>query len=215
MIRVALADDESAVRTAFHTLLDSAPDIVVVGEAGDGYAAVALADRLRPDVIVMDVRMPRMDGIEATRRLMGGAARPRVLVLTMFAHDEYVFAALRAGASGFLLKDATRDQLHQAVRTVAAGDALLAPSATRALIAEFVRRDRATRLPDSELSALTAREREVFDLVAAGRSNAEIAADLWIGVETVKTHVARILGKLGLRDRVQLVVLAHRLGIRD
>ncbi len=215
MIRVLVVDDEPRVRAGFRTLLASAPDIEVVGEGGDGLAAVAGAARLRPDVVVMDVRMPRMDGIEATRRVVAAPEPPRVLVLTMFEFDDYVFAALRAGASGYLLKDVTRDELVRGVRTVASGEALLAPAATRALIADFVRRDRAAggaaRPATDPLAALTAREREVFGLVAAGRTNAEIAGDLWIGVETVKTHVSRILAKLGLRDRVQIVVLAHQL----
>jgi len=187
----------------------------VVGTAEDGRRAVELAGRLRPDVVLMDVRMPVMDGLAATRRLLAGPAvpAPRVLVLTTFDLDEYVYEALRAGASGFLLKDASAADLVAAVRVVAAGDALLAPSVTRRLIADFARQGAPERPRPERLELLTARETEVLTLVARGRSNAEISADLYLSGETVKTHVSRILAKLGLRDRVQAVVLAYECGL--
>jgi len=202
------------VRTGFRVVLESEPDLEVVGEAGDGAEGVELAKRLRPDVVLMDIRMPVIDGIEATRRIrdLDGLQRPRVLVLTTFDLDEHVYAALRAGASGFLLKDVRAAQLVDAVRTVAAGDALIAPSVTKRLVAEFAARP-AEPDPPAELADLTARELEVLELVARGLSNSEIAAHLVVGEATVKTHVTRILTKLGLRDRVQAVVLAYESGI--
>ncbi len=214
-IRVVVADDQPVVRAGFHTILDAQPDIEVVGEAGDGADAVAMAGRLAPDVVLMDIRMPRMDGLVATRVLAGpGVAHPlRVLVLTTFDLDEYVYGALRAGASGFLLKDAGRDELVSAVRVVARGDALLAPSVTRRLIEEFARRPVAGRPALAQIDTLTAREREVMQLVARGRSNAEIAAELYVGDATVKSHVAHLLMKLDLRDRLQVVIFAYENGL--
>ncbi len=214
-IRVVVADDQPVVRAGFHTILDAQPDIEVVGEAGDGVDAVAMAGRLAPDVVLMDIRMPRMDGLVATRVLAGpDVAHPlRVLVLTTFDLDEYVYGALRAGASGFLLKDAGRDELVSAVRVVARGDALLAPSVTRRLIEEFARRPVADRPALAQIDTLTAREREVMELVARGRSNAEIAAELYVGDATVKSHVAHLLMKLGLRDRLQAVIFAYENGL--
>jgi len=210
--RLLLADDQELVRTGFRLILSAEPDLEVVGEAGDGAAAVEAARRLAPDVVLMDVRMPGVDGIEATRRLGGiGPRPPRVLMLTTFDLDEYVYDALRAGASGFLLKDAPAAQLVEAIRIVAAGDALLAPSITRRLIAEFVRRPLAADEP--ALAELTAREREVLVLIANGLSNQEIAAQLYLSEATVKTHVKRVLAKLGVRDRVQAVVFAYRCGL--
>jgi DNA-binding NarL/FixJ family response regulator len=210
--RLLLADDQELVRTGFRLILSSEPDLEVVGEAGDGAAAVDAARRLLPDVVLMDVRMPGVDGIEATRRLGRiGARAPKVLMLTTFDLDEYVYDALRAGASGFLLKDAPAAQLVDAIRVVAAGDALLAPSITRRLIAEFARRPVAADEP--ALQELTAREREVLVLIAEGLANAEIAARLYLSEATVKTHVKRVLAKLRLRDRVQAVVFAYRCGL--
>jgi DNA-binding NarL/FixJ family response regulator len=213
-IRVLIADDQQLVRTGFRMILDSEPDIEVVGEAADGLQAVSAARELCPDVVLMDIRMPDLDGIEATRRLMAhGRPQPtRVLILTTFDLDEYVFDALRAGASGFLLKDTPAGQLSAAVRMIAAGDALLAPTITRRLIEEFTATSRALPPPPG-LDELTARELDVFRLVAKGLSNAEIAAQLVIAETTVKTHVARVLMKLGLRDRVQAVVLAYEAGL--
>jgi len=214
-IRVLVADDQPVVRAGFHTILDAQPDIEVTGEAGDGVEAVAAARRLRPDVVLMDIRMPRMDGLEATRQLAGpGVADPfRILVLTTFDLDEYVYAALRAGASGFLLKDVGRQELVAAVHVVARGDALLAPSVTRRLIEEFARRPVADRSGLARLDTLTARERDVMELVARGRTNAEIAAELYVGDATVKSHVAHLLMKLGLRDRLQAVIFAYENGL--
>jgi DNA-binding NarL/FixJ family response regulator len=211
-IKLLLADDQELVRTGFRLILNAEPDLDVAGEAGDGSQAVNEAARLRPDVVLMDVRMPGVDGIEATRRLGKLTPNPpRVLMLTTFDLDQYVYDALRAGASGFLLKDAPAAQLVDAIRVVAAGDALLAPTVTRRMIAEFARRP----LPADEpaLAELTGRELEVLKLVARGRSNAEIAKQLYIGDATVKTHVKRVLAKLNLRDRVQAVVLAYETGI--
>jgi DNA-binding NarL/FixJ family response regulator len=210
--RLLLVDDQELVRTGFRLILNAEADLDVVGEAGDGAEAVEAARRLSPDVVLMDVRMPGVDGIEATRRLgrLGGRA-PRVLMLTTFDLDEYVYDALRAGASGFLLKDAPAAQLVDAIRIVAAGDALLAPSVTRRLIAEFVRRPLPADAP--ALQQLTGRELEVLKLIAAGLANKEIAAELFVSEATVKTHVKRVLAKLDLRDRVQAVVLAYRCGL--
>ena len=212
--RVLIADDQALVRTGFRMILDAEPDIEVVGEAENGGEAVTLARSLQPDVVLMDIRMPEMDGIEATRRVVapGDGAAPRVLMLTTFDLDEYVYEALRAGASGFLLKDVPAEQLAAGVRMVAAGDALLAPSITRRLIEEFVAAP-AAAAPPPGLDELTPRELEVFKLVARGLSNAEIAEQLIVGETTVKTHVTRLLMKLGLRDRVQAVVLAYEFGV--
>ena len=214
-IRVVLADDQPIVRAGFQTILDAQPDIDVVGEAADGVEAVAVVERLRPDVVVMDIRMPNLDGISATRRIFERDSRgaTKVLVLTTFDLDDYVYEALRAGASGYLLKDATRDELVAAVKTVAKGDALLAPSVTRHLIAEFVRRPEPAARDVADLDRLTPREREVLEQLARGRSNAEIAQDLFVGEATVKSHVAHLLSKLQLRDRIQAVILAYEVGI--
>lgn len=216
MIRVLVVDDQPVVRTGFATILGTQPDLEVVGEAGDGREGVEEARRLRPDVVLMDIRMPVLDGIGATRQLAGSdVADPvRVLVLTTFDLDEYVYDALRAGASGFLLKDVTRDELVRAVRVVAAGDALLAPGVTRRLISEFAQL-RPEPDPDggAALASLTPREHEVLVLLARGLSNAEIAAELIVGEATVKSHVAHVLLKLGRRDRVQAVICAYELGV--
>ena len=213
MIRVLIADDQAMVRQGFGALLAAQPDLLVVGDAPDGAAAVAAARRLDPDVVLMDVRMPVMDGLEATRRLLTPGAAVRVLILTTFDLDDYVYEALRAGASGFLLKDAPAADLVHAVRVVAAGEALLAPSVTRRLIAEFAARPRTRQPRPTALTALTPRETEVLRLIARGRSNQEIAADLVVAEQTVKTHVGRILAKLGLRDRAQAVVFAYESGL--
>jgi DNA-binding NarL/FixJ family response regulator len=212
-IRVLLADDQAMVRTGFAMILNAQPDIEIVGEADDGERAIALAARLDPDVIVMDIRMPRLDGVSATRAVLArGQDVPRVLVVTTFDIDQYVFEALRAGASGFLLKNAPPEELVRAVRVVAAGDSLLAPKVTRRVIEAFCLRP-STPSPPTQLDELTSREREVLGLVARGLSNAEIAEHLVVGHGTVKTHVARILMKLDLRDRVQAVVLAYESGL--
>jgi DNA-binding NarL/FixJ family response regulator len=212
VIRVAIADDQALVRTGFRVILDAEPDLEVVGEAGDGRETVELVQARRPDVVLMDIRMPNLDGIEATRRLAALTQPPRVLVLTTFDLDEYVYEALRAGASGFLLKDAGADELLHAVRVVAAGDALLSPSITRRLIADYARRPPPSEQP-AALAELTPRELDVLRLVARGLSNAEIARQLVVGDATVKTHVARIFQKLDLHDRAQAVVLAYESGL--
>ncbi|MEU6992843.1 response regulator transcription factor [Streptomyces sp. NPDC046465] len=213
-IRVLIADDQIMVRQGFSVLLDAEPDIEVTGQAVDGADAVAQVAELAPDVVLMDIRMPELSGIEATRRITAAQPDVRVLVLTTFDLDEYVYEALRAGASGFLLKDASAHQLAEAVRVVAAGDALLAPGITRRLIAEFSRMDGAPRGPlRSRVGELTERETEVLALIARGLSNAEIAARLVVAEQTVKTHVGRILVKLGLRDRTQAAVFAYESGV--
>ncbi|WP_067483324.1 response regulator [Actinomadura hibisca] len=210
-IGVVVVDDLEVVRAGFAALLDTQPDLTVTGTAADGAEAVRVCGERRPDVVLMDVRMPVMDGIEATRRITRAPDAPRVLMLTTFDLDEHVYDALVAGASGFLLKDATAERLFDAVRVVAAGEALLAPSVTRRLVGEFARLR--PRPPSPELEALTPRETDVLRLVAEGLTNAEIAARLVVGEETVKTHVSRLLRKLGLRDRVQAVVTAYESGL--
>ncbi|MFE1174039.1 response regulator [Streptomyces sp. NPDC058773] len=214
-IRVLIADDQMMVRQGFTVLLNAEPDIEVVGQAVDGLDAVAQVGQLAPDVVLMDVRMPRLGGIEATRRLTGpDGSTVKVLVLTTFDLDEYVYEALRAGASGFLLKDASADELAHAVRVVAAGDALLAPNVTKRLIAEFSRVTSSPRTPLKErVGALTERETEVLSLVAQGLTNGEIAERLVLAEQTVKSHVGRILHKLGLRDRTQATVFAYETGL--
>ncbi len=212
-IRVLICDDQALVRAGFRAILEAQSDVEVVGEAENGAEAVALAERRSPDVILMDIRMPVLDGVEATRRLVSAGSPARILVLTTFDLDEYVHAAIRAGASGFLLKDVTPAKLLEAIRVVAAGDALLAPSVTRRLLARF-----ASTLPQQDhtsatLAALTARETEVLQLLAGGLSNAEIAAELVLSEATVKTHISSLLRKLGLRDRVQAVILAYEAGL--
>jgi len=214
-IRVAIVDDQAMVRAGFTSLLDAEPDIEVVGAAADGEAAVELVCRLKPDVTLMDIRMPLLDGISATRRLVEAGVETKVLVLTTFDLDQYVFDALRAGASGFLLKDATAEELASAIRVVAAGDSLLSPGVTRRVIDAFVRRaptsPRATG--DPRLSSLTPRELEVLGLIARGLSNLDIAERLYVSEGTTKTHVSNLLAKLGLRDRVQAVVFAYEAGV--
>lgn len=214
-IRIVVADDHQVVRAGFAALLDTQPDFAVVGTACDGAEAVALGRELHPDVMLMDVRMPGTDGIEATRQLEAGEpGNPRVLILTTFDLDDYVFEALRAGASGFLLKDVTAERLFDAVRVVAGGEALLAPAVTRRLISEFARiRRSAPTAPEPALAALTPRETEVLRLVAEGLSNHQIAGRLVVTEETVKTHVSRVLHKLGLRDRTQAVIAAYESGL--
>jgi DNA-binding NarL/FixJ family response regulator len=214
-IKVLLCDDQALVRSGFRMILEARPDLQVVGEAADGLQAVELGRRLAPDVILMDVRMPNLDGVEATHRLVEGGAGARILILTTYDLDQYVHQAIRAGASGFLLKDVQPAQLVEAIRVVAAGDALLAPSVTRRLLERFA------TLPDPDrdsgpppaLQALTERELEVLRLLASGRSNAELAERLFLSEATVKTHVSSILRKLGLRDRVQAVILAYDAGL--
>jgi DNA-binding NarL/FixJ family response regulator len=214
-LAVLIVDDQALVRAGFRMILEAEEDMDVVGEAADGREAVAEARRLRPDVVLMDVRMPEVDGIEATRRLLGGnGAAVRIVMLTTFDMDEYVYDALRAGASGFLLKDVPPEQLVDGIRAVARGDALLAPSVTRRVIEEFVRRPPASvRTLAPQLEGLTARELEVLKLIARGLSNAEIATELFVSETTVKTHVAHVLMKLDLRDRVQAVVAAYESGL--
>jgi len=213
--RVLLADDQALVRAGFRVLLQSEADMQVVGEAADGDEAVRLARQVHPDVVLMDVRMPRVDGLEATRRIAGDPqlGGTRVLILTTFEIDEYVFDAIRAGASGFLLKDCEPTELLQAVRVVAAGEALLAPSVTRTLIAAFAAQPRRAQAPPAALAALTEREREVVALVAGGLSNDEIAEQLVITPATAKTHVSRAMAKVDARDRAQLVVVAYETGL--
>jgi DNA-binding NarL/FixJ family response regulator len=212
-IRVLVVDDQALIRSGFRLILDAEDDITVVGEAGDGEVAITEADRLKPDVVLMDVRMPRLDGVEATRRL-AAIGETRVLILTTFDLDEYLFEAVRAGASGFLLKDVPPDDLVAAVRAVARGEALIEPRMTRRLLAEFARQPRtvAGRTPDA-LKELTPREMEVFQAMARGLSNAEIGESLYISETTVKSHVGHILMKLNLRDRIQAVVLAYESGL--
>ena len=216
-VRVLLVDDQQLIRAGFRMILDAEEGIEVVGECADGTQAVDSVRRLKPDVVLMDIRMPEMDGIEATRLIAGGDGdgddKPRVLMLTTFDLDEYVYDALRAGASGFLLKDVPAEQLVEGIRVVADGDALLAPSVTKRLIQEFSRTAATQRSAPAALDELTPRELEVFKLIARGMSNAEIAAELVVSETTVKTHVARVLMKLGIRDRVQAVVLAYESGV--
>jgi DNA-binding NarL/FixJ family response regulator len=211
-IRVLVVDDQSMVRAGFRMLLSGEEDIDVVAEASNGLEAVEKAERFHPDVILMDIRMPELDGLEATRRILLTDNGARILVLTTFNLDEYVYEALRAGASGFVLKDDPPEQLIAAVRTVAAGDALLSPTVTRRVIKQFTRTPRPPA-PPKELEELSEREREVFRLIARGLSNSEIGNELYIGETTVKTHITHILQKLGLRDRVQAVVLAYQTGV--
>jgi DNA-binding NarL/FixJ family response regulator len=218
--RIVVADDHEVVRTGFAALLETQPDFAVVGTAADGVSAIEVCRRVAPDVVLMDVRMPGMDGIEATRGIVRAApsetprtAGPRILILTTFDLDEYVYDALTAGASGFLLKDVTAERLFDAVRVIAAGDALLAPGVTRRLISEFATLHRKSGATPAALSTLTSRETQVLRLVAEGLSNSEIALRLIVTEETVKTHVSRMLGKLGLRDRTQAVVTAYETGL--
>ncbi|MEU7798878.1 response regulator transcription factor [Micromonospora arborensis] len=215
MIRVVVADDQILVRGGLRALLERADDIEVVGEAGDGAEAIALTRAHRPDVVLMDIRMPGTDGLTATRRILADDRLPgvRVLMLTTFELDEYVYSALHAGASGFLLKDIEPEELRQAVRTVARGDAMLAPAVTRRLIAAFVGRSAGPAVPAASLAALTQREREVITLVAAGLSNGEIGVRLTMSPATAKTHINRAMAKLGARDRAQLVVFAYQSGL--
>ena len=213
-IRVMLVDDQRLVRSGFAMLVESQPDMHVVAEAADGVEAVEALRRTPADVVLMDVRMPRLDGVEATRRIVAAdPGGPRIIVLTTFDLDEYAFAALQAGASGFLLKDALPEELLRAIRTVHAGDAVVAPSTTQRLIARYVRRGTAAELPTAGVESLTEREREVWLAIARGLTNGEIAASLGISEATVKTHVGNVLAKTGMRDRVALVVLAYECGV--
>jgi len=212
MIRVLLADDQGLVRAGFRSLLDDEDDIAVVGEAADGETAVAAARELRPDVVLMDIRMPGMDGLAAARRIMAADASVRVVILTTFDMDEFVYGALRAGVAGFLVKDTEPEELLRAVRVAARGDALISPSVTRRLIAEYAGR-KAPPAPDARLNALTPREREIAELVAGGFANDEIARRLSLSPATVKSQVSRMMTKLGVRDRAQLVVLAYESGM--
>jgi DNA-binding NarL/FixJ family response regulator len=212
VIRILLADDQTLVRDGFRSILEREPDLEVIGEAGEGQQAVETSRRLRPDVVLMDIRMPVMDGLEATRRLLADPDPPHILVVTTFDRDEYVYQALKAGASGFLLKDIRSGQLREAIRTVAAGESLLSPAITRRLIEDYVRRPPPGQ-PPSQLAELTERELEVLRLLGRGLSNQEIAATLVVSEHTARTHVGHILSKLGLRDRVQAVVLAYECGL--
>jgi DNA-binding NarL/FixJ family response regulator len=209
-IRVLVADDQPLVRSGFRMILDERPDIELVGEAEDGVGAVELARKLRPDVILMDVRMPRLDGVEATRRLLAEGSSARILILTTFDLDEYVYAALQAGASGFLLKDVRPDELVDAIRVVAAGNTLFGPAATRRLVERFAQPE---PTPAPALAELTEREREILGLLARGLSNAELAHHLYVSEATVKTHVSAVLRKLGVRDRLQAVIAAYEGGL--
>jgi DNA-binding NarL/FixJ family response regulator len=216
VISVVVADDQAIVRAGFRLLIDSEPDMAVLGEAANGAEAVSVTARTSPDVVLMDIRMPMLDGIEATRRIIASGragAVPRVLILTTFDLDEYVFGALRAGASGFMLKERPPEELLSAIRVIAAGDALLAPNVTRRLIAHFACQPDPLRAPPRALEQLTAREREVLALIANGLSNTEIADQLAMSVPTAKTHISRILAKLAARDRAQLVVIAFQAGL--
>jgi DNA-binding NarL/FixJ family response regulator len=216
MTRILIADDEALVRGGLRMILEAEPDLEVVGEASDGGEALTRARELTPDLVLMDIRMPRLDGLDATRRLLAGAGpSPKVLVLTTFDLDEYVYEAIRAGASGFLLKSAPPQQLVDGVRAVIAGDALLAPTITRRLLDRFIQRPPPTAQTPAELADLSKRELDVLRLIADGRSNAEIAATLYLSEATIKTHVNHILTKLRLRDRVQAVALAYRTGLMD
>jgi DNA-binding NarL/FixJ family response regulator len=210
---VVVADDQPLVRAGFRLILEAEEDFAVVGEAGDGEEALATTQRLQPDVVLMDVQMPKLDGLEATRRIANDPAiRTRVLILTTFERDDYIFEALRAGASGFMLKNASPEDLVRAVRVVAGGEALLAPSVTRRVIADYAQRPRPNKHA-ADLDQLTEREVEVLRLLATGKSNAELAQELYLGEGTVKTHISHLLGKLGLRDRVQAVVFAYESGL--
>ncbi|MFE1315948.1 response regulator [Streptomyces sp. NPDC058755] len=212
-IRVLLADDQQLIRTALQMVMADAPDLEVVGEAGDGAEAVELTAALEPDVVVMDIRMPGMDGIEATRKITAGPGKAQIVVLTTFDDDDYVYGALQAGASGFLVKDMALDEILAAVRVVAGGDGLIAPSVTRRLIKEFAGRPSAAAKPRRTITGITVREREVLTLVAQGMSNAELAEHLVISIATAKTYVTRLLAKLDARDRVQLVIMAYEAGL--
>ncbi|MFF4756887.1 response regulator [Streptomyces sp. NPDC002514] len=213
-VRIVLADDQPLVRSGLRVLMADHPDLEVVGEAATGAEAVQLVGEISPDVVVMDIRMPGMDGIEATRRVTAGPAMTRVLVLTTFDEDDHVYGALRAGASGFVVKDMALDDILTAIRVVAAGDALIAPGVTRRLIADFARRPAAAPEPSLRpVECLTEREQEVLTLVGRGRSNSEIAEDLFITVATAKSHISRLFTKLGVRDRVQLVITAYEAGL--
>ncbi|OXM50491.1 response regulator [Amycolatopsis alba] len=212
-ITVLIVDDQALLRGTFRMLVDSAPDLEVVGEAGTGTDAVRSARELEPDVILMDVRMPNMDGIEATRLICGGADVPRVLILTTFDDDSYVYSALRAGASGFVLKDIRPAELLSAIRVIASGEALLAPTVTRRLIAEFTRQPPPRRTPARSLDGVTNREVDVLRLIAAGLANSEIAKELHLSPTTVKTYIGRLLSKLRARDRAQLVIIAYETGL--
>ena len=215
-VRVLICDDQALVRAGFRKLLEAAPDIEVLGEAEDGMQAVELTGRRQPDLVLMDIRMPRLDGIEATRRIVAESQNAiRVLMLTTFGNDQYVYDSLRAGASGFLLKDAPPEELLAAIEVVARGDALLAPAVTRSVVEAFVRSSPARPDLAGPLKELTAREREVLELLARGRSNAEIANDLFVSEATVKTHVGHVLMKLGVRDRVQAVIFAYEAGVMN
>ena len=213
MIRVVIVDDQALMRSGLRLILEAEDDLAVVGEAGDGRAGVELVERARADVVLMDIQMPVMDGLAATRTILARPAAPAVVVLTTFDHDEYVYEALRAGAAGFLLKNAPPEELVEAVRVVARGEGLLSPAVTRRVIAEFARQRPAGAAADPALDQLTEREREVLEHLAAGSTNAEIAASLILGEATIKTHVSNVLLKLHLRDRVQAVVYAYEHGI--